>query len=131
MLLVRTLQLQPGPRQQQVVKVTHVLRDLHLSAVRVLSAIPRPSCSKKRSRIASETKGGFAASSHATFFRGFPSEPADPLLTVEDAIVTKGGKLDTTEYLHLRDHFAKERPPTQHPVPSKPGVRKEEEEQDK
>lgn len=83
---------------------------------------------EKRSRIASEMQDGFAASSEVMFFTGFPPEPIESLLTVEGAIVTDGGKLDVNEYFYLRDHFAKEGPPAQHPVPSKPGVKREEQE---
>ena len=51
-------------------------------------------------------------------------------MTVEGAIVEdRGGKLDVKEYLSLRGHFADEAPREKHPVPSKPGVKEEEQEQ--
>ena len=67
-----------------------------------------------------------ARSGKTMVFMGFPPEPADTRLTVEGAIVTDGGKLDIKKYLTLKDHFADEAPREKHPLPSKPGVKKEE-----
>ena len=65
------------------------------------------------------------------FFTGFPAEFDEPRMTVKGAIlvVNSGGKLDVKEYMNLKDHFADNVPKEQHPVPSKPGVKEEEQTQ--
>jgi len=60
---------------------------------------------------------------------GFPAEPEEARLTVEGAKLEENGKLMASEYVHLKDHFADEAPREMHPVPVKPGVKKEEQEQ--
>lgn len=62
---------------------------------------------------------------------GFPAEPDEPRMTVKGAIlvVNSGGKLNVKEYMSLKHHFADTVPREQHPVPSKPGVKEDEQEQ--
>jgi len=50
----------------------------------------------------------------------------DKSLTVSCAVLDKDGKIDINAYTHLRNHFAREPLPEQHPDPSKPGVRADE-----
>ena len=64
-------------------------------------------------------------------FTGLPAEPDEPRMTVKGAIlvVNSGGKLDVNGYMILKHLFADTVPREQHPVPSKPGVKEDEQEQ--
>ena len=79
---------------------------------------------ERRQDIPAESRSNVA-------FTYFLEESDEPRMTVKGAIlvVNSGGKLDVNGYMILKHLFADTVPREQHPVPSKPGVKEDEQEQ--